>query len=114
MARTRLTVVQAAKTHPGSSAIYAWEAHDIVDDNDFLTTGREVLLIKSGDAGQQSVVITSAPDTYGRTGDLTVVIEAGEERAVAFMDRSGWMQPDGAIYLDCPVVTIEYAVIRLP
>jgi hypothetical protein len=114
MARTRLTVVEAPKTHPGGSVTYAWEAADTTDQNDFLTTGREVLLIKSADAGSQDVVIASAPDAYGRSQDLTVAVAAGEEEAVAFLQRDGWMQPDGSIHLDCSVATISYAVIRLP
>ena len=114
MARTRLSVVEAPKTHPGGSVAYTFTAHDIVNENDFLTTGREVLLIKSADAGSQDVVITSMPDSYGRTQDLTVSVAAGAERAVYFSTRDGWMQSDGEIYLDCTVATISYAVIRLP
>ena len=114
MARTRLTVLEAPKTHPGGSVELAFTAHDIVNENDFLTTGREVLLIKSTDAGSQDCVITSAPDSYGRTQDLTVSVDAGETEAVWFSTRDGWMQADGAIYLDCTVATLAYAVIRLP
>ena len=114
MARTRLTVVEAPRTHPGGSVVYTFAAHDTTNENDFLSTGREMLLIKSADGAPQDVVVTSAPDTYGRTQDLTITVGAGEERAVAFLQRDGWMQPDGAIYLDCVVATISYAVIRLP
>jgi hypothetical protein len=114
MARTRLTVVEVPKTHPGGSVAYTFAAHDTVNENDFLTTGREMLLIESTDAGSQDVVITSAPDSYGRTQDLTVSVAAGATRAVFFSTRDGWMQSDGAIYLDCTVATIAYAVLRLP
>lgn len=114
MARTRLTVLEVPKTHPGGSVAYTMTAHDTVNENDFLTTGREMLLIESTDAGSQDVVITSAPDSYGRTQDLTVAVGAGELRAVFFSTRDGWMQSDGAIYLDCTVATIAYAVLRLP
>lgn len=114
MARTRLTVVDAPVTHPGGSVAYAWEAADAVNFNDFLTAGREVLLIKSADAGSQDVLIHSAPDPYGREQDLTVSVGAGEEHAVALLKRDGWMQSDGAIHIDCAVATLSYAVIRLP
>jgi len=114
MARTRLTVLEVPKTHPGGSVAFTFAAHDTVNENDFLTTGREMLLIQSTDAGSQDVVITSAPDSYGRTQDLTVAVGAGEDRAVMFTTRDGWMQSDGAIYLDCTVATIAYAVLRLP
>ena len=115
MAWTRMTAVAAPKTHPGGSVVYTWTAHDTGDEgNDFLFTGREVLLIKSADAGPQDVTIVSAPDAYGRTQDLVITVAAGEERAVALLARDGWMQSDGAVRLECTVATISYAVIRLP
>ena len=114
MARTRLTVVDLDPTHPGGAQAYTFTAHDTVDENDFLLTGREVLLISNTDASSQDVVIGSAPDSYGRTGDLTISVAAGTRQAISFLDRSGWMQSDGALYLDCTSANIEYAVLRLP
>lgn len=114
MARTVLTVKELPKTHPGGEVAYTWEAHDTVNENEFVLTGREVLLIKSTDAGSQDVVIDSVPDQYGREGPLTVSIPAGEEVALAFLSREGWAQPEGTLHLDCTVATIAYAVLRLP
>lgn len=115
MAYTTMTVVEAPKTHPGGAVAYTFTAHDTGDEgNDFPTTGREILLIKSADAGSQDVTIVSAPDSYGRTQDLVVSVPAGEDRAVALMARDGWMQSDGNVKLQCTVATISYAVIRLP
>lgn len=114
MARTELTVLAVPETHPGGEVAYAFVAHDIANENAFLLTGREILLIKSTDAGSQDVVITSVADPYGRTQDLTIAVPAGETVALAFLDRGGWMQSDGMLYLDCTVATIAYAVLRLP
>lgn len=114
MARTRLTVVDLDPTHPGGAQAYTFAAHDTVNENDFLISGREVLLISNTDASSQDVVISSTPDSYGRTGDLTISVAAGTREAIAFLDRSGWMQSDGALYLDCTSANIEYAVLRLP
>ena len=114
MARTPLTVVDLDRTHPGGSKAITYVAADIVDQNEFTITGREVLLMISTDAGSQDVVIASTPDSFGRTGDLTITIEAAAEHAIAFMDRTGWMQSGGVVHLDCTVATIAYAVVRLP
>ena len=114
MARTRLTVFEAPKSHPGGAVIYTWEAADIVDNNDFLTTGRELLLILSADAAPQDVLIHSSPDAYGREQDLTVNVLAGASKAVAFTQRDGWVQPDGAIHIDGATADLSFAVIRLP
>jgi len=115
MAYTRMTPVEAPKTHPGGGILYSFTAHDTGDEgNDFLTTGREVLLIKSADAGVQDVTIKSAADPYGRTQDLVISMAAGTDQAVAILARDGWMQPDGSVQIECAVATISYAVIRLP
>jgi hypothetical protein len=114
MARTVLTVKELPRTHPGGEVVYTWEAADIVDQNEFMLTGREVLLIKSADGAPQDVVIDSVSDRFGRQGPLTVTVAAGAEVALAFLSREGWMQPEGTLHLDCSVVTLSYAVLRLP
>ena len=114
MARTVLTVLEVPRTHPGGEVVYTWTAHDTVNENEFVLTGREVLLIKSTDAGPQDVVISSVPDSFGRSQDLTVTVAASAEVALAFLSREGWMQPEGTLHLDCTVATISYAVLRLP
>lgn len=114
MARTPLTVVELDRTHPGGSKAISYVAADIALGNSFILTGREVLLIKSTDAGIQSVVIESSPDSFGREGDLTLSIGIGAYHAIAFMDRSGWVQSGGICHVDATVATIAFAVIRLP
>lgn len=114
MARTALTPVEVPKTHPGGSVAFTWEAADVANKNEFPFTGREVLLIKSADAGVQDVIITSVADSFGREQDLTVSVAAAAEHAVALLDRSGWMQSDGTLYLECAVATLSFAVLRLP
>ena len=114
MARTVLTVLEVPRTHPGGEVAYTFVAHDTVNENEFVLTGREILLIQSTDAGVQDVVISSTPDSFGRTQDLTVAVAAGADVALAFLTREGWMQPEGTLHLDCTVATIAYAVLRLP
>jgi hypothetical protein len=114
MARTRLTVFEAPKSHPGGAVVYTWTAADDADFNDFLATGREILLIESADAGAQDVLIHSSPDAYGREQDVTINVGIGASAVMAFTNRDGWVQPDGAIHIDCSVATLSFAVIRLP
>jgi hypothetical protein len=114
MARVRLTPVDLPKTHPGASVAYTFATADTADHNDFLLTGREVLLISNGGASPVDVTVGSVADPYGRTGDLTLTVAAGATRAIAFLDRAGWMQSDGALYLNTTSTDISYAVLRLP
>ena len=115
MARTRLTPTEVPKTHPGGEANYSFTAADTTDQNDFILTGREVLLITNTNAASQDVTIGSVPDAYGREGDLTVTVPATTGAvALYFGDRSGWMQSDGTLYLDCSSADVSYCVLRLP
>jgi len=114
MARTELTAAVVPNTNPGGEVEYLWEVADIVNQNAMGMSGREVLLIKNTGVVSRDVTIDSVPDTFGRIGDLTVSVPAGEERTLAFLNRAGWMQGDGTLYLDCPSTDISYAVLRLP
>lgn len=113
MARTALTVVDLDRTHPGGSKAITYVAADIVDLNSFILSGREVLLISDTAAGG-TVTISSSPDSFGRTGDLVLTIGAGASHAIAFMDKSGWVQSGGVLHLEASAVTIEFAVVRIP
>ena len=114
MARTRLTPVDLPATHPGGEATWSFTAADTTDQNDFILTGREVLLIDNANVAAQDVTIDSVADPYGREGDLTVSVPASSTVALYFGDRSGWMQSDGTLYLDTASADISYAVLRLP
>jgi hypothetical protein len=114
MARTRLTVVELPKTYPGGEEEWSFEAADTSNQNDFLLTGREILLIDNANVAGQDVTISSVADPYGREGDLTVTVAATSTVALYFGARTGWMQADGALYLDTTSSDISYAVLRLP
>lgn len=114
MARTELTAAAVPKSHPGGSIVYSWTVADTTDQNAVALSAREVLLLKNTGASPQDVTISSTPDPYGREGDLVITVPAGEEHALTFLTRDGWMQTDGMLYLDCASVDISYAVLRLP
>lgn len=114
MARTVLTPAALPNTHPGGSVVFAFAAADTVNKDEFLLTGREIILISNTDVSSHDVVITSVADPYGRTGDLTVTVAASTMKAVYIGDRSGWMQGGGTLYIDADDATVELAVLRLP
>lgn len=101
---------------PGAAKV-PFVAADIVNNHRLPLTGREVLLIRNGDAAPQVVTITSAPDEEGRSGDITGYnIPAGETHCFGPFPLEGWAQGgDGnALWFQCATVTMQVAALRLP
>jgi hypothetical protein len=119
MARTALSII--SPKGPYSSVVagdldFVFEAADDINGNAFPCTGRELTLIRnSHETNAATVTITSAPDPYGRTKDITTyVLDAGEFAAFWVGKTVGWRQSDGMAYLDVAGTgTIEFAVLRI-
>jgi len=120
MARTALSIITPKGPYSVVSAgdlDFVFEAADDLDGNAFPCTGRELILIQNTHATDAATVtISSAPDPYGRTKDITTyALDAGEFAAFWVGKTIGWRQSDGMVYLDVAGTgTIEFAVLRPP
>ena len=120
MARTALTVVAPKGPYDSIAANgldFAFTAADEANGNAFACTGRELLLVRNSHATDAATLtISSAPDPYGRTKDITAYSLAAGEFAAFWIGKSiGWRQTDGKAWLDAAGTgTIEFAVLRIP
>jgi hypothetical protein len=120
MARTALTVVTPKgpyDTVAANGLDFAFTAADEANGNAFVCTGRELLLARNThETDAATVTISSAPDPYGRTKDITAYSLAAGESAAFWIGRSiGWRQADGKVWLDAGGAgTVEFAVLRIP
>ena len=120
MARTALTVAVPKGPYDAVTANgldFAFTAADEVNGNAFACTGRELVLVRNTHATDATTVtISSAPDPYGRTKDITAYsLAAGEFAAFWIGKTAGWRQSDGKVNLDVAGTgTIGFAVIRIP
>lgn len=89
-------------------------AADAVNGNSFNITGHEILVIyNSAPSTAYTVTISSVPDQYGRSADITAYSVAAASFA-AFSFRggtSGWKQTDGTVHVTASNSSIEFAVI---
>jgi len=84
------------------------------DGISFPLTGHEVLLARNVAVGAQTITIQSAPDSRGRSGDITTYsIGAGEFIAFDARAQEGWRQSDGSFYAVMSTVDVEVAILRL-
>lgn len=118
MARTNLTKTTALGAY-GSYAVNAADltmaAADVANKNQFTATGKDLIVAHNTGASAYTVTISSAPDPYGRSGDITAYsLGAGEYAVFGPMELTGWMQTDGKIYLEAENAAVKFGVVALP
>jgi hypothetical protein len=99
MARTEITVQDSNQ----SGITPSYVAADSVNGMMFVNDGKTLLHVKNGDAAAKTVTITSVPDFYGRSGDLTISVAAGSEKIMGPYETHLFNQSGtnlGKVYVD--------------
>lgn len=93
-----------------------WQAADTSNLNQFLLgQGKYIILARNVHATTPfTVTLTSAPDDFKRSGDIsTYSIAAGKQIAFLVDKQAGWVQTDGMFYLQASGTSIEFCVLKL-
>lgn len=117
MARTRLTKTAAPGSFPTAGVAVTMTAADIVNKNDFVLGGNDLLIALNTHASDPATVtINSFADSHGRTKDITAdSIAAGAMHVYGpFREREGWEQAGGVLHLEASAADIKFGVIALP
>lgn len=120
MPRTSFTIINAPGSYLASIAAddldFAWEAGDVANNNQFASTGKELILVRNDDVGAQTFTIVSIADPQlKRTGDVTdYSVGAGEYAIFGPVEAKGWRQTDGNVYINPSDANLFFAIIRLP
>lgn len=118
MARTNLTkttALGAYGNYAANAADLTMAVADVANKNQFTATGKDLIVAHNTGASAYTVTISSAPDPYGRSGDIAAYsIGAGEYAVFGPMELTGWMQPDGKIYLEAENAAVKFGVVALP
>lgn len=112
MARTSITAITNVDPNSDAGAAATPTAADAVNFNQAtFVDGMRLIAYNSG-VGAQTVTITSAPDTLGRTNDITAeAIAAGAHRQYGPFSRQGWKQADGKLYFAASDADVEFIVL---
>jgi len=116
MARTSIASQAAKGTYGTAGLALTFTAADASNGNQFTLTGREILIIFNAHAtSAKTVTLTSAPNSKGRTGDITAQSLTAQTYYVfgPIKDKAGWAQAGGVLYLDAQDNNIQYAIIDL-
>lgn len=119
MARTDLPKTTALGPYGdysvANSADLTMTAGDVANKNQFAATGNDVVVAHNTGGSAYTLTVTSSPDPYGRTKDIsTYSIGAGEYAVFGPLELPGWVQPDGKIYLEVSNAAIKLGVVKLP
>lgn len=88
---------------------------DNTNGNEFVGTGRELLVIQNPTAGAVTVTLTSSNDPQNRKADITAYsLGVNEFLAFWFGSLIGWDQGNGKIYLDCSATGLKGFIFRIP
>lgn len=114
MARTTLTKTTAPGFYSNTGTTVTFTAADTVNGNQYLATGRELVIARNTGGSTYSLTIQGSPDPYNRSSVAVKNIASGETAVFGPFPNLGWQQSDGYVYLDASSSSIEIAVIVLP
>jgi len=118
-ARTAVTPVTVKGPYPGTvnagDLAFTFTAADIVNQNSFAAAGNEVLIVQNTDVGSQTITLTTRPDNFGRSSDIsTYSLGASTFAAFNFHNaNNGWVQADGNVYFQASSANVKFAVLRI-
>ena len=113
MARTTI----APATMPGGSYgvgfnEFEWTAADVGNGNQFLSTGKEILLVRNVNA--DSPPVSRIVTLHKTSGSVEKTVAAGEYWASGVIPTTGWKQTDTYVYVNGAHANLEFAVIKEP
>jgi hypothetical protein len=116
MPRTNITPTAVPARYSSNGAQITWVNGDTVNNHAFVLTENQVLLAWNADAAAaRTITITSAPDVYGRTKDITAYNMAfGTIHVFEPFKQAGWLQADGTVYVSVSNAAVKLAVLTLP
>lgn len=118
MARTTLTKTTVVGPYPASvpadSLDLNLQAADVGNMNQFAPSGDDLLIVQNSHASNPyTFTLTSAPDAFNRSSDITTYSLAAGEIAMFRVKSLGWVQSDGKVYLAGSNAAIKFAVVAL-
>lgn len=120
MARQTLSKLTSLGNFPSipltaNSADLPMTAANTTDKEQFVASGRDLIIIHNTGASAYTFTVTSVADGRNkRTGDIaTYSLGAGEYAAIGPLEKDGWMQNDGKIYLEASNAAVKFGVVAL-
>lgn len=116
MPRQTLTKSTAPGGYADDGVTVTMTAAIVADKEQFIATGKELVIAQNTNVGAQTVTITSAADETGRVKHITTdSLAAGAIHVYGPFPLHGWVQAGTQyIYLEAGHADIKFGIITLP
>ena len=109
------SLINAPGTNNYTGTVVVMLAADIANQNSFVSTGKEMVIVHNSGAAPHTVTINSVNDANLRTQDITAVsVAADEHRVFGPFKKDGWAQTTNVIHIEANNAEIEFGVVILP
>lgn len=114
MPRTTLTKTTAPGSYSHAGVALTMTAADVGNGNQFVASGKDLVVVHNPAGLSYTVTVTSSPDAYGRTKDITTeTVTAGQYKIFGPFEVAGWIQTDGKIYLSASNAGVLLGIVAL-
>lgn len=111
---TKLTAEGPYGDYGAGDADLPMVAADQGDGDQFTFEGEDLIIAHNTGGSAQTVTVTSVVDPYGRTGNISYSVGAGEYAVFGPFKALGWQQSDGNIYVSADSADVKLGVVKLP
>lgn len=121
MARTSVALTTPIGSYPAlplaaNAADAVQVASDVANGNQipFGSAARLlVLVINTHASTAYAFTLTSAPDGFNRSGDITAYAIEAADVVPLILNRDGWRQADGNLYISATNAAVKFVAIQL-
>lgn len=72
-----------------------------------------VIAINTHATTAYTITVTSAPDGFNRSGDITTYSVEAADIVPLILNRDGWRQSDGNLYIEAANAAVKFVAIQL-
>lgn len=114
MARTTLTPQDAPGSYAAAGLALSQVVADVSNGNDFVMSGKDLLIAQNTDSAAHTVTIASVADQLGRLGSITAEsIAAGAIHVFGPFQPTGWSNA-GKLQINASDATVKFSILRVP
>jgi hypothetical protein len=114
MPTTAITKQTAPGQYPTAWGDLTFAAMDQANGNHFVSTGKELIIVRNDDAAAQTVTVTGSADPFGRTASIQKSINAAGLAIFGPLPSSYWANNSGQIVLTPSSNNLKVAIVTLP
>lgn len=112
MARVSISINALLGGYAGVGVASTFQAGDASLGNTFPMMGGEIVIARNVGVVSRTITMKSISDPFGRTGDLSEALAAGQYKVFGPFNTPGWRQSGADFWIDVSHADVEILVLR--